>query len=269
MDLLSVAVLLIAGCAAGLLAGFFGIDIGILTLPLLLVWYSSTHVSTLVAAHLALGTTLIVSCLSTLPSTAIDYRGGFVVWKDATQLVAAGILGGIAGGMVSGTLSFETLARVFGVVFFAAGIQLFGERRKPRDAGSPTSTQSLKLSVYGLLSGFVVGLTGVANKLLMQPLLYTQMRIPLKRSQGTSNASSAALFFVAALVVAVGGFSRQDLPPYALGYIDTFSALPLSIGATLFVHVGRRLGEGAVSRNARLVLGILLIGYAIKILVAP
>ena len=269
MDLLSVAVLLIAGCAAGLLAGFFGIDIGLLLLPLLLIWYSSTHVSTLVAAHLALGTTLIVSFFSIIPSTAIDRREGFVVWKDALRLMIAGVPGGVIAGVVSGTFSYDTLVRVFGVVFFAAGVQLFGERRKPRDAGSPAPPQVLKLSMYGFITGLVAGLAGVANKFLMQPLLYSQMRMPLKRSVATSNISSAALFLFASLAVAAGGLSGRDLPQYSLGYIDTFTALPLAIGATLFVHVGRRLGEGSVNRNARLVLGILLLGFAIKILVAP
>ncbi len=269
VDLLSVAVLLLAGCAAGLLAGFFAVDIGLFTLPILLVWYSSTHVSVLAAAHLALGTTLLVSCAASIPSTAIDHRGGFVAWKDAVWLIGAGTVGGVAGGLFSTTFAYETLLRVFGISFFVAGLQLFSERRKPKVPASPSSTQTVRLGAYGLIAGGVAAVTGMANKLLLQPLLYSQLRMPLKRSSGTANASSVAFFFAACTAVAIGGFSSRYLPPYAFGYLDTLAALPLAIGATLFVHVGHRIGEGHTNRNARLVLGILLIAFAMKVFVAP
>jgi len=269
VDILAIIALLLAGCAAGLLAGYFAIDVGLFLLPLLLVWYSWSHVSGLVAAQLALGTTVIVSGIASIPTIAIDQRDGYVAWKDVLVFAGAGVVGGIAAGFFAVSLTYETLVRFIGVVAFIAGAQLFGQRRKPKDAGSQVTMRPMKLGIYGFISGVFAALTGVANKVVAQRLLYTQLKIPLKRSSGTATASCAVIFLAAGMAFAVGGLGQRSLPPYSLGFLDTLSAIPLGIGATLFTHIGARLGEEHVSRNARLALGLILLAVALKLLIAP
>ncbi len=269
VEILSIVVLLIAGSAAGLLAGYFAVDLGLFTIPLLLVWYSSSHVSNATAAHLALASTLIVSAIALAPSIARDHRDGFVAWKDVPLLAGTGIVGGVAAGVLARTLPPETTLRLFGIAAFIAGIQLFGQRRRPKDSGDSVTLVPVKLGSYGLVAGGVTALTGMANKLLLQPLLYGQLHIPLKRSSGTANASSAIIALAAGITVAAAGMGTRDLPAMSIGFFDGFASLPLAIGAALFLHAGRRLGEDHTMKNARLVLGILTLALAFKLLIAP
>ena len=71
MDILHVALLLLGGCAAGFLAGLFGVGGGIILVPILLYFFQSIQVSSLVSTHLAFGTSLlIVVFASSLPHSS-------------------------------------------------------------------------------------------------------------------------------------------------------------------------------------------------------
>ena len=269
MDIASILILFAAGCAAGILAGYLALDIGLFLVPLLLVWYGSAHVSGLVAIRLALGGSLPVACLMSVVTAYRSHREGFVVWPVVLKASAAGIIGAVGGTFLAGLLKVETLTQLFGLAAFVAGVQMFVIRRKPKDIRFEPPLALLKLNAYGVLAGMVAAFTSTGNYLLTQPLLYKQLHIQLKRSIGTATAMSAIVFASAGIAYLFGGSNPSTIPQFSMGYVDFLRILPLSAGAVLCAGIGRRLNETGPARNVRVVTGILLIGMAIKLVVAP
>jgi uncharacterized membrane protein YfcA len=265
----SLLILLVAGCAVGLAAGYFAFDMGILLVPVLLLWYRSAHVSFLVSPYLAVGSALVVAMLAAAEGTYRDHRAGFVLWNHAVPLAIAGVLGAVAGALAVHSLSGETMMRLFALAVFAAAVQQFGTRRKPKDTGSSQDVDTVKLAAFGVLAGLVSAFTSTGNKQAAQPLLYKLLRVPLRRSVGTANASSMVFFLAAGTGLLFVGRGALLLPSTAVGYIDFGPLLPLALGAVACVHAGARLRERSPSRNADLVCGILLTALAVKFLVAP
>ncbi len=261
--------LLVAGCGAGLIAGYFAVDAGIILVPILLVWYKSTHVSSLVASHLAIGTALIVASLIAAEAAYADRKEGFVVWPQAIPLAGAGVVGAVLGAMIARTLPAETMTQIFAAAMLVTGIQLFVTRRKPKGTSTPAPRETVKLVAYGAIAGIIGAFTSTGNKLAARPLLYTQLRVPMKRSIGTANAGSAVFFFAAGVSFLFAGMGEILLPSFAVGYLDFYPLLPLSLGAVVCSSPGRRFGETHPMRNASLVFGILLLGLSFKLLVAP
>ncbi len=268
MDLLAWLLLLVGGGVAGFLAGCFGAGGGIFFVPILLAAYRAAGVTSLVAAHLAFGTSLLAVAFLEASSAFRYSRNGFIAWKTAAVMGAAAVAGAVIGSLLAGGTSDATLKRVFGVlVLFAAG-QLFGERRKPRDRPAQ-ALESVRLAAAGAGAGFLSALGGTGGGMLTFPLLYSYFRLPLKKAYGTS----AAVVAGAALAASVGylfiGLRESLLPPGVLGYIDPLRALALIVGAIPLALLGAARAERGGFPTLRKLVGVVLVALALAMLVAP
>jgi uncharacterized membrane protein YfcA len=112
-----IALALLLGFAAGMLAGFFGVGGGILFVPTL---------------ALAIGLSQLeaeaTSLAAILPAVAAgawqQQRYGNVRWRAAAMIGVASIVGVEAGVRVAAALPEEVLRRLFAVLLFAVAAQL-------------------------------------------------------------------------------------------------------------------------------------------------
>ena len=115
MDVIALAVVL--GLAAGVLAGLFGVGGGILFVPTLVfaLGLDQLHAQA-------------TSLLAMLPVVAVgtwrQRRYGNVRFRSALVLGLAGAAGIVAGGSLAESLSNATLERIFGVLLLAVAAQL-------------------------------------------------------------------------------------------------------------------------------------------------
>jgi uncharacterized membrane protein YfcA len=113
----TIALALLLGFAAGILAGFFGVGGGILFVPTL---------------ALAIGLSQLeaeaTSLAAILPAVAAgawqQQRYGNVRWRAAAMIGVASIVGVEAGVRVAAALPEEVLRRLFAVLLFAVAAQL-------------------------------------------------------------------------------------------------------------------------------------------------
>ncbi len=268
MDLLAWLLLLLGGGVAGIVAGYFGVGGGIVFVPILLASFRAAGVTSLVAAHLAFGTSLLaVAFLSA--SSALRYsRDGFIAWRTAAVMGAAAVAGAVAGALLAGGMSETTLKRVFGVLVLFAAVQLFSERRKPRERPAQV-LESVRLAAAGASAGFLSALGGTGGGMLTLPLLYSYFRLPLKKAYGTSAAVVAA----AALAASVGylfiGLGQPLLPAGTPGYVDPLRALPLILGSIPLALLGAARAERGGFPTLRKLVGVVLVVLALAMLVAP
>lgn len=237
MDLTGIVILALGGAAAGFLAGFFGVGGGILLVPILLYFFQSIGVSSLVGTHLAFGTSLlIVACTSA--SSAREYAtNGHVVWKAVALIGIASIAGAWVGSLIAGGLEGQSLKKVFAAVVVISAIRLLSEQRKPKGNPEP-NTKPIPLVLTGLIVGAVSSLAGVGGGVFSIPIMYSLLHFPLKRALGTSSATIVITALAAATGYAVRGAGNPLLPSFTLGYVGYLYALPVVVTSLPLAHVG-------------------------------
>ena len=118
-----VAIAVVLGLAAGVLAGLFGVGGGILFVPTLTLALGLEQ-------HHAQATSL----LAILPTVAVgawrQQRYGNVRWSPGLVLGIAGIAGVVAGGFLAESLPAHVLRRLFGVLLVLTAAQLVWRARK-------------------------------------------------------------------------------------------------------------------------------------------
>jgi len=119
----AVAVALLLGFAAGVLAGFFGVGGGILFVP------------TLVGLGLSQLDAQATSLLAILPTVAAgawrQQRYGNVRWRSALVLGLASIAGVAAGVQIATWVSEDTLRKLFALLLLGVAAQLAWRSRDP------------------------------------------------------------------------------------------------------------------------------------------
>jgi uncharacterized membrane protein YfcA len=104
MEILHLFLLLLAGCCAGFLAGFFGVGGGLILVPILLLYFQIIHVTSLVSTHMAFGTSLLIVVFSSMSSAFQYQRNGHVFWKGVLYIGLTSVAGGILGAALAGGL---------------------------------------------------------------------------------------------------------------------------------------------------------------------
>ena len=123
MSASTIALALLLGLAAGVLAGFFGVGGGILFVP------------TLLALGLSQLEAEATSLLAILPTVAVgawrQRRYGNVRLRSALVLGVTSIAGAIVGVEIATSLPEETLRRLFAVLLLGVAAQLAWRARRP------------------------------------------------------------------------------------------------------------------------------------------
>ena len=123
MSATTVALALLLGLAAGVLAGFFGVGGGILFVP------------TLLALGLSQLEAEATSLLAVLPTVAVgawrQNRYGNVRPRAALVLGVASIAGAVVGVEIATSLPEETLRRLFAILLLGVAAQLAWRARRP------------------------------------------------------------------------------------------------------------------------------------------
>jgi uncharacterized membrane protein YfcA len=122
---MDIALAIVLGLAAGVLAGLFGVGGGILFVPTL------TFTLGLDQLHAQ-----ATSLLAILPTVAVgtwrQQRYGNVRWQPAVTLGMGGIAGVVAGGFIAESLPQHALRRLFGALMLMVAVQIVWSLRTRR-----------------------------------------------------------------------------------------------------------------------------------------
>lgn len=130
-----VALLLVLGFAAGVLAGLFGVGGGLLFVPALVLVADLSQVE-------AEATSLLAILPTVVAGTWRQWRYGNVRWRTALLLGLGAVAGVEAGVRVAQWLPEEDLRRLFALLVFAVAAQIAWRYRRPpsyspQDASPP------------------------------------------------------------------------------------------------------------------------------------
>lgn len=266
MDAVGILLLLLCGCLAGFLAGFFGVGGGIVIVPVLLFYLHSIGVSSLVATHITFGTSLFIIIFASLSSAYQYSRNKHVVWRAVLFIGLASVVGALLGANIAAALSGKALQRIFALVVTIAATSLIVETRGAKRERTP-NLGSIGLLSVGLIVGLISSLAGVGGGVVSVPMMYYLMKIPLKKALGTSSAIIVITAFAATLGYVLHGFEDPNLRLYdgfTLGYVDILLSIPIVIGTIPMAKIGASVAHKTHVDNLRKLYAVFLFVIATK-----
>jgi uncharacterized membrane protein YfcA len=263
MDVPSAILLLLGGCLAGFLGGFFNVGSGLILVPILLAYYQATGVTALVAIHLSVATSLFVVFFTALSSAYQYYSDGHVIWRAVAVIGMASGAGALLCSVIGGGLPSDVLRKIFAGAALITAIQLFGDSRKSKGDQKP-NLAAPGLAGGGLIIGAITSLTGVEGGLFSIPILYSLHRFSLMKALGTSRAVMVITAVAAVIGYAVSGRGNVFVPPGNLGYVDPLHAIPLILGAIPGGLLGVRLTQETKTGMPGKIFAVLLLVVATR-----
>lgn len=267
MDPFHALLLFVAGCLTGFLAGLFGVGGGILLVPVLLLYFHSIGVSSLVATHLTFGTSLLIVIVTSIVSAREYSRNNHVIWRAVLILGLASVISAFAGSYIAASLQGKLLQQIFSLVVAGAAVRLIAEM--PSDSRERTPSLSVPgLGVVGLCVGFVSALAGVGGGIISIPLMYYGLGFPLKGAFGTSSATIVITATAAMAGYIVNGWNDILLASYdfpTAGYVDYLHAIPLMVGTIPLARLGASLAHRTNVDRLRKLFALFLLVIAVRL----
>jgi uncharacterized membrane protein YfcA len=175
------ATALLAGVAAGVAGGLFGVGGGIVLVPLLAG-------ALRLGQHRAHGTSLAAVGATALASLFVYGRYGNVAWGTAALVGAASVLTARYGARLAARTSTRDLKRAFAVLLVLVALRLLW--RAPAATGSPFhgGTAVAFDLLLGAAVGVLAGFMGVGGGILAVPAFVLVLGMSQAAAQGTSLA---------------------------------------------------------------------------------
>ena len=255
------ALLLVIGAIAGVMAGMLGVGGGIILVPAFFYAF----------AHLGYdGPQLMQVCVATSLATIVVTSVRSALSHHAKGAVDAGILrdwaayivtGAVAGVVVAAQVSSVALQAVFGVLALIAGLYMaFGRTDWRLDTQMPGQPARGALAVP---LGFFSAMMGIGGGTFGVPMM-SLYSVPIHRAVAT-----AAGFGVLIAAPAVIGFLLlrvPDAPPYSLGAVN-LPAFGVVIAMTLITTpLGVRLAHAMDARPLKRVFAVFITLVALNML---
>jgi len=269
MTLFESLIFVAAGCGVGFLGGLFGIGGGFILVPILIFSYEHSGVSPSVLTHMAIGTSLFVILFLSLSSSYQQSRQRNIDWRAVFMIGSSSAFSAFATTRLAVELSGQYLRIVFTVLVFSIAIRMLteGELRAQKRLELPSKLSLIRLLGVGLTTGICSALAGIGGGVILVPMMYYFLNIPLKLVMGTSSAAIIITAFSSVVGYAVNGMGRAHLPPWSFGFIDLQRGIALAIGSILFARVGAYVSFNIHPYRLRKLFALFIILIAVYILV--
>jgi uncharacterized membrane protein YfcA len=243
---------------------------GIVLVPILLVFYQLTGVSSLVSTHMAFGTSLLIIIFASLSSARQYHANGHVVWNAVLIIGVASIVGSLAGSQLAGVLPGRVLRQIFAGVVLLSAVRLLLETRTPREEVMP-KVHPLPLAGTGIFVGMGSSLAGVGGGVLSIPIMHSILHFPLKKALGTSSATIVLTATAAAAGYVVTGLgndlvSADRLGFPTIGYVDYLHAIPLILGSVPLAAIGARAAHQTKAPALKRIFALFLILMSLRMI---
>lgn len=219
---------LLAGLAAGFLAGLLGIGGGLVLVPVLALLFDWQGFPEPVIMPLALGTSLATIAFTSVASVRVHHAQGAVDWRTLWRMTPGIVAGALGCTALAAQLSPSALKLVFAVYAGIAATQLVFNAQPPASRQLPGAGGLA--AAGGMVGGFAV-LAGVGGAVTSIPFL-VWCNVPARTAIGTASAIGLPVAVAGSLGYIAFGLTT-DLPPASFGFVH-MPALAVIAVATLF-----------------------------------
>jgi len=252
--------LVLAGLAAGLLAGLFGVGGGVVVVPAVYAVLVAAGLPAALAVKLALGTSLASIVFTGSVSAWRHQRRGAVEWQVVAALAPGLIIGAGTAGAIAHLAPGEALRTGFALFLLLVAARMLQRYELVRDAARELPPAVALLAV-GLVFGVISGLAGVGGGALVVPFLLWS-GLTMTMAVGTAAASGIAIAVAGSIGYLLSGWSVPELPEYAIGYIYLPALAAVVLGSMVAVPVGVWAAHRLPPRPLQLAFAAMIVVFA-------
>ncbi len=260
----TVAVFLVTGVAAGVLAGLFGVGGGLIIVPALAVILPKLGTAPEVVMQSAIGTSLAVIGLTGISSTRSHHARGGVIWPIFWRLAPGIVIGSLIGAAIAHQVSSDVLKKCVGIGALLISIQMLVDAAPKPTRSAPGA---LGLGLVGSVIGALSALIGIGGGSLTVPYL-SACNIDMRRAVGTSAACGMPIAWAGAAGFAFNGHGVAGLAPWSLGYIDLAAFAGIAVTSVLTAPLGAKLAHGISPKLLKRAFAIFLAGVSLRMLLS-
>ena len=214
--------------AVAVAGGVAGLVLGNLRLPVVLQFASSTAAGA--------GANVAISAASAFTASIAHWRGGRIEWRLFWLMAPPSLVGGIAGGVLSGVLPQRLLLATIAIVVLYGAVELIKRQRRPPPQQPPSGGWAVAVAI-AFAVGVLGGLVGLILGTLRLPAMVKWLGTAPKAAVGT-NAATGVVVGIGGLIGHIAGGVDWEL--LAAGCVG---AVP---GAYLGAHLTGRLDDDAL-----------------------
>lgn len=256
-----VALLLVIGAFAGVIAGLLGVGGGIVLVPAFFYAFEALGYDGPQLMQVCLGTSLATIVVTSARSARAHNAKGAVDWAVLRGWAPGIAIGALVGVAVAAALRSEVLQAVFGCLALVIGLWLAFGRADWRIA--PQMPVGVTRAVLSPVLGFLSVLMGIGGGSFGVPLM-TLYGMPIHRAVATASGFGMAIAvpsILGFLVVAV-----EDAPPLTVGALN-LPAFAVIVAATFVTTPwGARLAHRTDARLLKRVFAAFLTVVALNML---
>lgn len=250
------------GLVAGTLGGMLGIGGGIVIVPALLLLFDARGIDPLLAAPMAVATSLATIIFTSLSAARAQIRRGAVEWTVVRRWTAFLIIGSLASGQVAVLFPVGALPIFIGVFLLIASAVMFADWRPAPHRALPGLLPNAGL---GFGAGLVSGLAGIGGGNVIVPTL-VYFNVPVLRAAATSSTLGVPIALFGTLGYVFSGWGRTDLPEGTLGFVYLPGAAAVIALAVFAAPFGVRLAHRTPARLLKRLFAVLLVLAALRVL---
>lgn len=256
------AVYLLAGACAGLIAGLFGVGGGVIVVPVLIVVFEAQHFPPEVLTHMAVGTSLATILFTSISSVWHHHRLGSVHWILFRPMSAGIVLGSTLGVMTVLQLDGELVKKLIGGFAVLVSLKMFLQARHESSRPLPGS---ITLVPAGIVIGWVSAIFGIGGGTLSVPFL-SRYELAMKRVVGSAAACGLPIAIAGTATNVVMGIGLPARPEWSLGYIYVPAVAGIVLTSIVFAKVGAGLAHRLPAERLKKLFALALMLVGIRFL---
>jgi uncharacterized protein len=256
-----IALLLVIGVFAGIIAGLLGVGGGIVLVPAFFYMFDHLGYAGPQLMQICVATSLATIMATSMRSVMAHHRKGAVDWAILRQWAPWIVIGAIAGVFTASSLKSTTLTAIFGILAMIAGLYMALGRDTWRVA--ETMPAHPTRGILATLIGFFSVLMGIGGGTFGVPMM-TLYNMPIHRAIAT--ASGFGMIIAVPSVIGFLFLNVDQAPPYTLGAIN-IPAFLLVVGTTyLATPWGVKLAHSMNPKPLKRAFAVFLVLVALNML---
>jgi uncharacterized membrane protein YfcA len=264
-DLPEALLLVLFGCAVGLIGTLIGAGGGFIHVPMLMIFFGFSP-------QLAIGTSITAVFMNALSGTLSYVTHKRIDYEIGLKFATAAVPGVLVGAVIAQHFTFTSFSILFSITLILLSIHLFAEKdiamvrtkaiEEPEerllvDAEGTVHAYAPDMSIGlagSFFTGIFSGLFGIGGGIIHVPLMYSVLGMPVHIATATSHFILAITSFFAVIIFT------------GMHEIDLDFAIFIGIGAILGAYFGARMSLRTGPRFIKRAIALCLLVLALKLI---
>ncbi|WP_442785833.1 sulfite exporter TauE/SafE family protein [Lentibacillus sp. Marseille-P4043] len=248
-----VITIFLIGFVGSFISGMVGIGGAIVNFPMLLYIPAALGIASFSAYEVS-GITAIQVLFATIGGVFAYRKGGFLNKTIIGYMGISILVGSLAGGFISSSMSEAGINIIYGILALTAVVMMFLPKKESEKATFDKADFNQWLAaIIALIVGIAAGIVGAGGAFLLVPIMLTVLKIPTR----ITIASSLAITFISS----IGSATSKILTDQVL----VIPAIIVIVASLLASPLGAKVGKKLNTKYLQWILAILILGTAIKI----